>query len=92
MDVEGKLLAAMVECGLSHTDARVHAADFAALIRPKIARQSRDERIRKSPADTWAIAESTGLTPRRIQQIRNSEIKETKVSLPPEKIDREGKQ
>jgi DNA invertase Pin-like site-specific DNA recombinase len=43
--IEEKLLAAMLECGASPSLAKIHAADFAAIINPKIIREKREQEI-----------------------------------------------
>lgn len=53
MELEALLLNAMLEAGASSSLARVHAADFAALISPKIQREN-DMRVARAMFGTWS--------------------------------------
>ena len=46
MELETLLLNAMLEAGASSSLARIHAADFAAVVKPKIDREKRNQAIR----------------------------------------------
>lgn len=62
-DLETLLLEAMLACDASPTLAKIHAANFAAMLRPKIARERRDRVIRDMlpRAGAEATAECLGI-------------------------------
>lgn len=68
MDVEGKLLAAMVECGLSKDRAQIRSAEFAPIVRRDLNTVERDEEIVSDYAHLSAsqVAEKRNISRRTV--------------------------